>query len=163
MPTAMQNLTQMLATIDVAELRSRQNALPDFLLLVREAFAEIDGKVVASIEQLGRIQHGVSEETSPEMASLAAKFLSYKRATIDEVAGRSDEENLAVINDLLEKGKRLAGSALTQTPDQDTLPLPLDDVAARALRDAQNTGQAQPLTRTVEVGPDSTGKQTDVS
>lgn len=156
MPTAMQNLTTMLSTVTVAELRSRANALPDFLELVRNAFAEIDGRVVASAETITNMAKAVSRESSDEMVALAQAIWRIK--PLD--ASVADKDCWKDFNDLLTQAKSLAGSVISQADpgDKETLPLPLDDVAARALNDAQRHGQAHPLTRTVEVGPDSTGK-----
>jgi hypothetical protein len=131
-----------LLRMPIAELRSRQNALPE---LLRE--------VNALLPILSAVPDGVvaSRESGAEMVSLAQSVM--KMEPLDATA------DPAGFNVLLAQAKSLAGSVLSQadTGDRDTLPLPLDEASSRALADAQRHGQALPLERTTVIGPDSTG------
>jgi hypothetical protein len=66
-------------------------------------------------------------------------------------------------NALVASAHSLAGSVMAQFEPEAVadgsaeLPLPLDEASARALRDAQDHGQALPLERTTILGPDTTG------
>jgi hypothetical protein len=108
----------------IAELRSRQNALPE---LLRE--------VNALLPILSAVPDGVvaSRESGAEMVSLAQSVM--KMEPLDATA------DPAGFNVLLAQAKSLAGSVLSQadTSDRDTLPLPLDEASSRALADAQLT------------------------
>lgn len=134
-----------LSAMPVSELRSRANALPELLAAITAALSVFDG--IEFTPPRG-------EESSPETASLAGRILNFKR--------RRNTDANKDWNELLDAAHSLAGSVMTQAPnrsDPAQTALPLEDAATRSLIDAQSHGQAHPLTRTVEVGPDSTGKK----
>lgn len=136
---------RVVSSMSDAELRSRANALPELRAAITEALSLLD--TMEAEASSGRV-------SSPEMVRLAQRIL----------AMRSRGGKSAVVadwNDLLDQAQSLAGSVLSQADPSDNEgqeALPLDDPATRALIDAQRTGQAHPLTRTVVVGPDSTGR-----
>jgi hypothetical protein len=119
-----------LSTMPEKELRSRRNALPDLLSAVAAVMPLLD---MLPIEQ------EESRESSAEMAHLAGFILNMGLAKTKKV----DQFDY---NGLLTKAKQLAGSVLSQRADavpSEQAPLPLDDVAGRALDDAQKHGQAR--------------------
>lgn len=129
----MQNEMRELAVLldmPKAELQARHNAWRE---------VQIAGRAL-----LAAIERGDMSVTSPEVAEVASRVL----------AMGPEETNDP---DLLTAAKALAGSALSQFPgDQEQLPLE-EATAKRALADAQRTHQADPLTRTVAIGPDTIG------
>lgn len=136
-----------LAAMPLAELRARHNALPELL-------AEIN-KLIPILEHCTAID--ASSESSHEMASLAGAILHVK--PLDHEGKRDSHRDCKEeFNALVDAAHRLAGSVMSQyDPQPDDPELPLDEAATRSLIDAQSHGQAQPLTRTVAIGPDTTG------
>lgn len=100
-----------------AEMRSRTNAIDEWRALLLEAARALD---------LPR-----NEQTSPEVASIAAQVLA---------PGFHPSE--LPLSDL----KTMAGSLLTQAPDRTPVaPAPMTPEAERALNDAIRTNQAKPV------------------
>lgn len=137
---------KVLAAMPLAELRSRENALPELL-----------GAVSAVMPLLSDLEATNTRETSAEVASLAGLILETEVAEIGPASKKGTRMSLQTFHSY---AQRVAGSALSQRADAvdpNQPALPLEDASTRALVDAQVHGQALPLERTVVVGPDSTG------
>ena len=129
-----------LAGLPIAELRARANALPELL--------QVLGVVLKNLPM-----PTPSRESTPALVATAQRIMQTK--PMDLSADRMPVEEF---NSLLVSAKSLAGSVISQADPRDNKrDLPLDEGATRALRDAQEHGQAAPLERTVVIGPDSTG------
>lgn len=123
-----------------AEVVSRANAWPE---------------VVSAGRALIDACHEGGEVTSHEVAAIASRILSAQPIKAKHITAE-------FYNELLATAQTLAGSALSQYPGDDNVELKASELlkehsATRALVDAQTHGQADPLIKTVVVGPDSTG------
>lgn len=133
--------------ITKAELSARANA-----------HREMQAAIVLALTVLKAIR-ATGKVSSDDMATLAARIL---RTTMPA------KINTAAYAQLLDDAQSLAGSVMSQAdgeaPDPRQQKLDIG-VATRGLVDAQKTGQALPLERTVVIGEGSTGldklKETD--
>ena len=86
-------------------------------------------------------------ESSPELASLAGELMNMDMAKFEANYEEQPEELLKAI-------RSLAASVLSQAePDAALSPDDPDKRAARALQDAQLTGQSHPIVETVVIDP----------
>lgn len=125
-----------------AELRSRSNAIPELRIAIGALLPALEG--VVSEERV----------TSPEVAKIAGEYMGMEQFQFDALI---NADRKLMFQDI----KSMAASLVSQAPgpDANQASLPLaEEGAKRAIDDAVRTGQADPKTRTVALGPDTTGE-----